>query len=100
MTSVFKLQLFINTNHQTLATSHFFIMLKIKLSRQGKRNAPFYRIILIDERKKLTGRALENFGTWQPSNNTKTIDKKLIEEWAKKGAQITPAVKKLLSDKK
>lgn len=72
-------------------------MIKIRLKRLGKKNAPFYRIVAIDDKKKVTGKDLAILGTWQPSTDTKEVDKKGINEWVKKGAQISDAVKKLLA---
>ncbi len=72
-------------------------MVKIRLTRQGKKNAPFYRIVAMDESKKVGGRALETFGYWHPKNGTKEIDKKAIEAWVKKGAQVSSTVKKLMA---
>ena len=71
-------------------------MVKIRLDRSGVRNNPFYRIIVIDERKKKGGVPLENLGFWQPSKNLIKIDKQALELWVKKGAVISPAVKALI----
>ncbi|MCJ7805882.1 30S ribosomal protein S16 [Patescibacteria group bacterium] len=74
-------------------------MLKIRLARTGVRHKPFYRIVAIDERKKLNTAPLEIIGTWQPSVDAFLIDKKKLEAWVKKGAQISSAVKELLEKK-
>ena len=37
-------------------------MVKIRLSRTGGKNSPFYRIVAVDERKKSNGRSLELLG--------------------------------------
>ena len=39
---------------------------KIRLSQIGKKNAPFYRIVAIDSRKKRDGKFLEDLGTYNP----------------------------------
>ena len=41
-------------------------MVKIRLTRQGAKKRPFYRIIAIDEREKRDGRPLEYLGTYDP----------------------------------
>jgi len=74
-------------------------MLKIRLARTGVRHKPFYRIVATDERKKLATAPLEIIGTWQPSVDAFSIDKKKLEAWVKKGAQISGAVKELLEKK-
>lgn len=72
-------------------------MVKIRLKRLGKKNAPFYRIVAISEGKKVGGKDLEVLGTWHPASGTKEVNKEAIEAWVKKGAQVSDAVKKLMS---
>lgn len=71
-------------------------MVKIRLVRLGKRNDPFYRVVAIDSEKKNIGEALDVLGYWNPREKVSKIDKKAIKEWQEKGAQISPAVTKLL----
>ena len=71
-------------------------MVKIRLSRVGKKNAPFYRIVAMDEREKTGGKVLEFLGYWQPSTGEKKIEVKMIEKWIDQGAIVTPAVSKLM----
>lgn len=72
-------------------------MLKIRLSRHGAKNSPFYRIVAIDEQKKREGKETEILGWWNPAKETKKVDKIKIESWVKKGAMVSEAVKKLIS---
>jgi small subunit ribosomal protein S16 len=69
---------------------------KIRLSRIGKKNAPQYRIVAVDEREKRDGKYIENLGTYNPLNhqfiNFKT-DR--IQDWVSKGAILTESVKRL-----
>lgn len=71
-------------------------MVKIRLSRQGKTNDPFYRVVAIESQNKRGGTALEVLGHWHPRTNDKKIDKKAIEVWIEKGAQPSQAVLKLI----
>ncbi len=71
-------------------------MVKIRLARIGKKNDPFYRIVATDERQKLTGRSIEVLGFWHPRTNLKKIDKKKVNDFVKKGAQVSSAVLELL----
>ncbi len=71
-------------------------MVKIRLARIGRKLDPFYRVVAIDENKKVTGKALEVLGYWNPREKKIELDKKAIQAWVKKGAQVSPAVKKLL----
>lgn len=74
---------------------------KIRLSRTGKRNAPSYRIVTTDSRKKRDGAALEILGHYNPSTTPPSfsIDKERIKYWKSVGAQTTEAVEKLLEGK-
>ena len=70
---------------------------KIRLSRLGRKNRPFWRIIAIDSRKKRDGAFLDNLGTYDPINQkllTFHIDR--IDDWISKGAQPSATVAKLL----
>ena len=71
-------------------------MVKIRLSRHGKRNDPFYRVVAIESQHKRGGTALEVLGHWHPRSNDKKINKKAIEVWIAKGAQASQAVMKLI----
>lgn len=73
-------------------------MLKIKLSRLGKKNQPSYRIIVAEARSKRDGRYLDLIGFYNPLSRPKTIkiNKKKLDSWIAKGAQPTETVKKLL----
>lgn len=70
-------------------------MVIIRLARAGKKNDPFYRIVAIDSQKKRSGKALDILGFWNPRENVSKLDKKMLADWVKKGAQVSPAVKKL-----
>lgn len=73
-------------------------MVKIRLSRTGKRNAPSYRIVVADSRTKRDGRIIENLGFYDPKTEPKTVklDRKRLDYWLSQGAQMTVAVKKLI----
>ena len=71
-------------------------MIKIRLSRRGVKNKPFYKILATDSRSKAKGKYLELIGHWQPSKGDITINKSKVEKWVKLGAQISPAVCKLM----
>jgi len=70
-------------------------MVKIRLARHGKKNDPFYRIVAISSARKRDGRPLDVIGHWYPKKDNLEIDKKKLEDWVSKGAQISPTVKKL-----
>ncbi len=71
-------------------------MVKIRLSRKGKRNSPFYHIVAVDENKKRDGAVLEKVGTYDPAkkeaNKKATVDMAIYNKWIKLGAQPTETV--------
>ena len=73
-------------------------MVKIRLTRQGAKKRPFYRIIAIDERKPRNGRPLEYLGTFDPKSDPErvTLRSEAIQAWIDKGAQLSPTVKSLI----
>lgn len=71
-------------------------MVTIRLSRFGRKKAPFYRIVVVDSRKKTTGGVIEYIGTWNPIKKLKEVDKEKLTEWVSKGAQVSASVKKIV----
>lgn len=69
-------------------------MLRIKLSRVGKKDQPSYRIVVTEKRDKRDGEYVEQVGFYNPSIKPKDIrfEKDLYEKWLKKGAQPTDTV--------
>jgi len=75
-------------------------MLKIRLARYGSKNNPFFRIVVIDERRKREGMAKEVIGFYNPKLKQKKINLKALESWLEKGAQISDGAKKIIGDEK
>ncbi len=71
-------------------------MIKIRLTRGGTKNKPFYRIVAIEESRKREGKPQDILGYWHPAKDTKKIDKKKLKFWIERGAKVTKAVEKLL----
>lgn len=71
-------------------------MIAIRLSRFGRKKAPFYRIVAVDSRKKATGIVKEVLGTWNPAKKALKVEKEKVAGWVAKGAQVSATVKKLL----
>lgn len=71
-------------------------MVKIRLSRKGKKNAPFYHIVAVDENKKRDGAVLEKIGTYDPSKKEAKekikINAEAYKSWISKGARATETV--------
>ena len=68
----------------------------IRLSRFGRKLAPFYRVVVIDGQKKREGEPLEVLGFWNPITKEVKVKNEELKIWVGKGAQISPAVAKLL----
>ena len=71
---------------------------KIRLRRMGAKKAPFYRVVVADERSPRDGRFIEEIGYYNPMTNPAEV--KISEEkaktWLKNGAQPTDTVRALL----
>lgn len=70
-------------------------MITVRLSRVGKRNDPFYKIVALPKRSKRDGGNLDVLGTWFPKKDALVLDEKKLKDWIGKGAQVSPTVKKL-----
>ena len=46
---------------------------KIRLKRMGKKFAPFYRVVVLDSRKKRDGRIIEEIGVYDPMQEPSLI---------------------------
>jgi small subunit ribosomal protein S16 len=75
-------------------------MLKIRLQKIGKKNAPSYRIVLVEHTTSPQGKFIEILGTYNPRMKKKNFKKERIEYWLTKGAQASPTVFNLLVDEK
>ena len=71
---------------------------KIRLKRIGAKKAPFYRVVVADERSPRDGKFIEEIGYYNPL--TDPADIKINEEkaikWLSNGAQPTETVRTLL----
>lgn len=72
-------------------------MVKIRLTRMGSINKPFYRIVAVDSRLKRDGKYIENIGYYDPKHNPAivNIDEDLALKWLKVGAQPSETVNSL-----
>jgi small subunit ribosomal protein S16 len=74
---------------------------KIRLQRHGKKNKPFYFIVVADARSPRDGKFIEKLGTYNPNTNPATIDLNVASslQWIKNGAQPTETAQRILSYK-
>ena len=74
---------------------------KLRLSRIGKKHAPFFRIVAVDSRKQRDGACLENLGTFDPIKGSFIqFHEERINDWISKGATASDSVKKLMRERK
>lgn len=73
------------------------LMLKIKLSRTGRKNQPSYRVVVAEARSKRDGKVVDNLGYYNPLSKSAevVIDKKKFQEWISRGAKPTITVEHL-----
>lgn len=81
-------------------------MLKIKLSRAGRRNRPIFRIIVQEDSFDPKGKYIEKVGFIDRITKKFNINKKRVLYWIGKGAKPTDSIKnfliarKIIDDKK
>lgn len=71
-------------------------MVRIRLMRFGAKHRPYYRIVVVDSRKKIKGAYIESLGYYAPMEGKKlNINIERYKYWVSVGAQPTDTVKKL-----
>lgn len=69
---------------------------KVRLSRIGTKHVPFYRVVVVDGRKKRDGEYLDNLGTYDAIKTTViSLDTEKLESWVSKGAILSDTVQKI-----
>lgn len=76
-------------------------MIKIRLSRGGRKNVPFYRILATNSTSPRDSKFLEKLGTYNPllgdsDEKRVTLDKERVEYWLSVGAKPSEKVAKFL----
>lgn len=69
----------------------------IRLMRFGKKHRPFYRIVVMDKRRKRESVYIEKLGYYDPMTEPATIEinKERFEYWISRGAEISGGIRKL-----
>src|SRR3989338_5327106 len=77
-------------------------MLVIRLSRIGRKNKPFFRVILQEKTKAPGSKALETLGSYNPHTDPATfeVDAERVKHWLSVGAEPSATVHNFLVDKK
>ena len=74
-------------------------MLAIRLTRQGAKKKPFYRVVVADREAKRDGRFVEIVGHYNPCREPieLKLDHERISYWLSKGAQPSDTVRNLIT---
>ncbi|MGI0148264.1 MAG: 30S ribosomal protein S16 [Thermoplasmata archaeon] len=74
-------------------------MLRIRLSRKGSNQKPFYRIVVSDSQRTPRARVVETIGQYNPGVNPAKVEIDLAraEHWVGKGAHPSETVRSLLA---
>lgn len=68
---------------------------RLRLSRIGKKKAPFYRVVAVDQRVKRDGAFIDDIGTINAiSGEIIQFNSEKYNEWISKGAQPSESVAK------
>jgi small subunit ribosomal protein S16 len=78
------------------------VIVAIRLKRLGSKRRPFYRIVVLDSRKRRDGAVLEEIGFYNPRAKDSEpeqcfkIDVEAAAKWLRNGAQPSETVRTLL----
>jgi small subunit ribosomal protein S16 len=77
----------------------YIMAVKIRLTRMGRKKAPFYRVVVADSRSPRDGKVIDTIGTYNPLTTPAEIkiDEESAQNWLNKGAEPTDTVRNLLS---
>lgn len=76
-------------------------MLKIRLQRTGRKNEPYFRVVVGEHTNAAqSGKFIEVLGSYNPKEGTVTLKDERIKYWIGNGAQVSGTVHNFLVDKK
>ena len=83
---------------ETTEKSLIYIMVAIRLNRQGSKDRPFYKIVVVDSRARRDGDFIEQVGTYNPmaEGENYTLDLEKVEKWISNGAQPSETVASMI----
>ena len=75
-------------------------MLRIRLTRVGKKNSPAYRVVVADHKRAVKRKSIEILGHYNPTTTPKelVINKERALYWIGNGAQASDTVHNLMCD--
>ncbi len=71
----------------------------IRLRREGNKNRPFYRIVVVDSRTRRDGRFIDTVGTYNPlvdGDDNANVELEKVEAWIGKGAKPSETVASII----
>jgi small subunit ribosomal protein S16 len=71
-------------------------MLKLRLKRIGRKRAPAYRLVVMENRSRREGRPVEEVGYYNPISKQYQFDSEKIQKWLRSGVKPTKTVSNLL----
>ncbi|MBI1838823.1 MAG: 30S ribosomal protein S16 [Candidatus Colwellbacteria bacterium] len=78
----------------------FEIMLAIKLKGVGKKHQRSFRVVLQEQRSKLRGKSIEDFGWYNPHTDKYEVKAERVLYWLGCGAKPTATVGQILKKAK
>lgn len=71
----------------------------IRLNRQGSKDRPYYKIVVVDSRARRDGRYIEQVGSYDPMKEgvNYTINLEKVDKWLANGAQPSETVNSMIS---
>jgi small subunit ribosomal protein S16 len=74
-------------------------LLAIRLTRVGKKNQPYFRIVVQEKSAPVKGKFIEIIGNWNPRTGELKVDKEKLAAWRAKGAQLSATAAFLIEGK-
>lgn len=70
----------------------------IRLRREGTRNAPYYKVVVADQRGPRDGKFIEIVGNYDPkkTGTNYKVDLARVDHWVKNGAQMSDTVRSIV----
>ena len=73
-------------------------MVSIRLNRQGTKNRPYYKIVVVDSHKRRDGAYIEQLGVYDPlvEGVNYILDLEKADKWIKTGAKPSETVASII----
>ena len=71
-------------------------MLKIRLKKTGRKNKPFYRLVVMESLARRDGKSVAELGYYDPLKKVINFDKALLYKYINNGAYPTDTVRHLI----